>query len=53
MGAPGPAWCSAGPAQVHQGRGLTQAELGKAVGVSRRLIAYYETESQQPPGAAR
>jgi transcriptional regulator with XRE-family HTH domain len=27
------------------------AELGKAVGVSQRVIAYYETESEQPPGA--
>jgi len=40
-----------GLAQVRQGRGLTQAELGKAVGVSQRVIAYYETESRQPPGA--
>lgn len=38
-------------AAVRQGRGMTQAELGKAVGVSQRVIAYYETESQQPPGA--
>lgn len=38
-------------AEVRQGRGMTQAELGKAVGVSQRVIAYYETESQQPPGA--
>jgi transcriptional regulator with XRE-family HTH domain len=38
-------------AQVRQGRGLTQAELGRAVGVSQRVIAYYETETQQPPGA--
>jgi transcriptional regulator with XRE-family HTH domain len=38
-------------AQVRQARGLTQAELGKAVSVSQRVIAYYETESQQPPGA--
>lgn len=32
-------------------RGLTQAELGEAVGVSQRVIAYYETEGEQPPGA--
>jgi transcriptional regulator with XRE-family HTH domain len=38
-------------ATVRQGQGLTQAELGKAVGVSQRVIAYYETESQQSPGA--
>jgi transcriptional regulator with XRE-family HTH domain len=38
-------------AALRQGRGLTQTELGTAVGVSQRVIAYYETESQQPPGA--
>lgn len=32
-------------------RGLTQAELGKAVGASQRVIAYYEGEGGQPPGA--
>jgi transcriptional regulator with XRE-family HTH domain len=32
-------------------RGLTQAKLGQAVGVSQRIVAYYETESSQPPGA--
>jgi transcriptional regulator with XRE-family HTH domain len=37
-------------AQIRQERGLTQAEFGKAVGVSQRVIAYYETESEQPPG---
>jgi transcriptional regulator with XRE-family HTH domain len=36
---------------IRQSRGLTQADLGKAVGVSNRVIAYYETESGQPPGA--
>lgn len=38
-------------AELRQQRGLTQAEIGKAVGVSQRVIAYYETESEQPPGA--
>src|SRR5437763_1466762 len=38
-------------AELRQQRGLTQAELGTAVGVSQRVIAYYETESEQPPGA--
>ena len=38
-------------AALRQGRGLTQAELGAAAGVSQRVIAYYETESTQPPGA--
>jgi transcriptional regulator with XRE-family HTH domain len=32
-------------------RGLTQAGLGQMVGVSQRVVAYYETESRQPPGA--
>lgn len=31
--------------------GLTQAQLGDKVGVSERVIAYYENESSQPPGA--
>jgi transcriptional regulator with XRE-family HTH domain len=38
-------------AELRQRRGVTQAELGKAVGVSQRVIAYYETETEQPPGA--
>lgn len=38
-------------ATLRQARGLTQTELGDAVGVSQRVVAYYETESQQPPGA--
>jgi len=38
-------------ARIRKSRGLTQAELGEAVGVSQRVIAYYETEGEQPPGA--
>lgn len=38
-------------AALRQSRGLTQTELGDAAGVSQRVIAYYETESTQPPGA--
>ena len=38
-------------AEIRKSRGLTQAELGAAVGVSNRVIAYYELESKQPPGA--
>jgi transcriptional regulator with XRE-family HTH domain len=38
-------------AEARQRRGLTQAELGKAVGASQRVIAYYEGEGGQPPGA--
>lgn len=38
-------------AEARQRRGLTQAELGKAVGASQRVMAYYEGEGGQPPGA--
>ena len=37
--------------QIRRSRGLTQAELGTAVGVSERVIAYYEQDGAQPPGA--
>lgn len=37
--------------QIRQGRALTQQELGKLVGVSQRVIAYYEADDAQPPGA--
>ena len=30
-------------------RGLTQGELAKMVGVSQRVISYYENESKHPP----
>jgi transcriptional regulator with XRE-family HTH domain len=30
---------------------MTQVELGDAVGVSNRVIAYYEADGAQPPGA--
>ena len=36
---------------IRKSRGLTQAELGAAVGVSNRVIAYYEQDDAQPPGA--
>jgi transcriptional regulator with XRE-family HTH domain len=35
---------------IRKSRGLTQAELGDAVGVSNRVIAYYEQDQAQPPG---
>jgi transcriptional regulator with XRE-family HTH domain len=38
-------------AEIRQRRGITQDELGKAVGVSQRVIAYYERDDAQPPGA--
>lgn len=37
-------------AAIRKSRGLTQAELGAAVGVSNRVIAYYEHDEAQPPG---
>ncbi len=38
-------------ARIRKSQGITQAQLGEKVGVSNRVIAYYETESDQPPGA--
>ena len=38
-------------AEIRQSRGLTQSELAQKVGVSQRVIAYYEHEEAQPPGA--
>ena len=36
---------------IRLARGMTQVELGDAVGVSNRVIAYYEADDAQPPGA--
>jgi transcriptional regulator with XRE-family HTH domain len=38
-------------AALRQSRGMTQTELGDAAGVSQRVVAYYESESAQPPGS--
>ena len=38
-------------AEIRQSRGLTQADLAEKVGVSQRVIAYYEHAEAQPPGA--
>ena len=38
-------------AALRQSQGLTQTELGHAAGISHRMVAYYELESAQPPGA--
>ena len=38
-------------AQLRKARGLTQQELGDTVGVSNRVIAYYELENGNPPVA--
>jgi len=37
--------------ELRKSRGLTQTELGQRVGVSNRVIAYYEVDDAQPPGA--
>ncbi len=37
--------------RIRQGRALTQQELGDRVGVSQRVVAYYESDDSQPPGA--
>ena len=37
-------------AQIRKGRGISQEALGEAVGVSQRVIAYYEADDAQPPG---
>lgn len=38
-------------ARIRQSRAMTQAQLAEAVGVSKRVITYYEQEDAQPPGA--
>jgi transcriptional regulator with XRE-family HTH domain len=37
--------------EIRSSRGLSQIALGAAVGVSNRVIHYYEEEGRQPPGA--
>jgi transcriptional regulator with XRE-family HTH domain len=37
-------------AQIRKARGLTQTELGQKLGVSQRVVAYYEQADGQPPG---
>jgi transcriptional regulator with XRE-family HTH domain len=48
-----PAFQAFGPRleRLCQARDLTSVELGVAVGVSNRMIAYYERDGAQPPGA--
>jgi len=38
-------------AQMRKAAGYTQAELAAEVGISRRNIAYYETQTQHPPSS--
>jgi transcriptional regulator with XRE-family HTH domain len=36
-------------ATLRKAAGFTQAELAEAIGMSRRMVAYYEVESDHPP----
>jgi transcriptional regulator with XRE-family HTH domain len=36
-------------ALLRKGAGLTQTELAEKLGISRRMIAYYEGETKYPP----
>jgi transcriptional regulator with XRE-family HTH domain len=38
-------------ATLRKARGLTQEQLGEIVGLSQRMVAYYESQGGQPPGA--
>jgi transcriptional regulator with XRE-family HTH domain len=38
-------------ARMRKAAGYTQAELAAEVGISRRNIAYYETQTQHPPSS--
>jgi len=38
-------------AEIRKSRAITQTQLGETVGVSKRVIAYYEQQDAQPPGA--
>lgn len=37
-------------AHLRKARGFTQTELGQLVGLSQRLMTYYESEGGRPPG---
>lgn len=36
-------------AQIRKARGLTQEELATQVGMTQRILTYYETRSKNPP----
>jgi transcriptional regulator with XRE-family HTH domain len=38
-------------AQIRKSKGLTQAQLGAKLGISFRVVSYYEEDNAQPPGA--
>lgn len=45
-------WDGAWLARLRKAAGYTQTELAEALeGVTRRMIAYYETEAEHPPAA--
>lgn len=45
-------WDGAHLARLRKAAGYTQAELAEALdGVSRHMVAYYETEAEHPPAA--
>ena len=37
--------------ELREARGMTQAELSRATGISERMIAYYERPDAKPPGS--
>jgi transcriptional regulator with XRE-family HTH domain len=37
-------------ARLRKAAGLTQTQLGDKVGLSKRMVAYYESTEAQPPG---
>jgi len=34
---------------MRKARGLTQTELGNKIGLSKRMVAYYEGQTKRPP----
>ena len=36
-------------ARLRKARGLSQTALGKQIGISKRMVVYYEVESDRPP----
>ena len=37
-------------ATIRKSRGLTQTQLGEALGITKRNVAYFETDGGEPPG---
>lgn len=35
--------------RLRKARGLSQTALGKEIGISKRMVAYYEVETDRPP----